>query len=234
MKKILMSVLVIAVVVGVVVGASGAYFSDEETSTGNTFQAGTIDLAVNGENPWVSKAFTFTDIKPCHDLAPFEFTLKNVGQNCGILHNSIDFSENDKPEDTGADFEFSAGVNPAMEMSADEFASLVYVAAVTHEYNDSGVVRDELPSWMAMDTNSDGKVSLYEMKQASPIPWGDPAIIDDCLPAGDWSTFMITFHLGDSLDPFQAGGKIVLGVLDNRPQADGIDVTITATLTQVP
>lgn len=47
MKKLLLSVLSIAVVVGVGVYATNAFFSDEETSTGNTFQAGAIDLKVD-------------------------------------------------------------------------------------------------------------------------------------------------------------------------------------------
>ena len=34
----------------VVIGATGAFFSDTETSTGNTFTAGAIDLGVDNES----------------------------------------------------------------------------------------------------------------------------------------------------------------------------------------
>lgn len=49
MKKILGSVGVLAVVGALVLGATGAFFSDTETSTGNTFTAGAIDLKVDSE-----------------------------------------------------------------------------------------------------------------------------------------------------------------------------------------
>lgn len=49
MKKILLSLSMIAVVALIAVGATGAFFSDTETSTGNTFAAGAIDLTVDSE-----------------------------------------------------------------------------------------------------------------------------------------------------------------------------------------
>lgn len=49
MKKILISVSVIAVVAAVAIGATTAFFSDTETSTGNTFTAGAIDLKVDSQ-----------------------------------------------------------------------------------------------------------------------------------------------------------------------------------------
>lgn len=50
MKKILLSLSMIAAVAVVGVGATGAFFSDSETSTGNTFTAGAIDLGVDNES----------------------------------------------------------------------------------------------------------------------------------------------------------------------------------------
>ena len=47
MKRILLSLGMIVFVGGVVAGATGAFFSDTETSTGNTFAAGEIDLTVD-------------------------------------------------------------------------------------------------------------------------------------------------------------------------------------------
>jgi len=49
MKKILLSVSVIAVVAAVVFGITTAFFSDTETSTGNTFTAGSLDLKVDSQ-----------------------------------------------------------------------------------------------------------------------------------------------------------------------------------------
>lgn len=50
MKKILLSLGTLAIVGVVVVGATGAWFTNTETSTGNTFTAGTIDLKVGNDS----------------------------------------------------------------------------------------------------------------------------------------------------------------------------------------
>ena len=58
MKKILISLMAIALVVGLVGAGTIAYFSDTESSTGNTFTAGTLVLSVTGSETgsagWVS------------------------------------------------------------------------------------------------------------------------------------------------------------------------------------
>jgi predicted ribosomally synthesized peptide with SipW-like signal peptide len=82
MKKILLSLGMIVFVGVVVVGVTGAFFSDTETSTGNTFTAGAIDLKVdntsyyngqfNATTSWFLPAdldsshlfFNFDDLKP--------------------------------------------------------------------------------------------------------------------------------------------------------------------------
>ncbi len=65
MKKILISLSIVGAVAAIAIGATTAYFSDTETSTGNTFSAGTIDIAVNGQNPWeIQEPFIFADMKP--------------------------------------------------------------------------------------------------------------------------------------------------------------------------
>ena len=81
-KKIVVSLSVVVVVAAIAVGATTAFFSDTETSTGNTFTAGAIDLQIdstasyNGEpvvaatwqlkdlNPTSDKFINFADIKP--------------------------------------------------------------------------------------------------------------------------------------------------------------------------
>lgn len=74
-KKIILSLAVIGVVAAIAVGGTVAYFSDTETSTGNTFTAGSIDLKVDldrdGQHIWDLKdlaagdlIFNYNDIKP--------------------------------------------------------------------------------------------------------------------------------------------------------------------------
>jgi len=47
MRKILLSIATVAFIGSLAVGATGALFSDTETSTGNTFTAGSIDLKID-------------------------------------------------------------------------------------------------------------------------------------------------------------------------------------------
>ncbi|HBH45795.1 MAG TPA: hypothetical protein DDX47_00295, partial [Candidatus Jacksonbacteria bacterium] len=47
MKRILLSLSVIAAVVAIAAGVTTAFYQDTETSTGNTFAAGGIDLKVD-------------------------------------------------------------------------------------------------------------------------------------------------------------------------------------------
>jgi len=49
-KKILISLSVIGIVAAMVIGGTIAYFSDTETSTGNTFTAGAIDLKIDNDS----------------------------------------------------------------------------------------------------------------------------------------------------------------------------------------
>ena len=77
MKKIILSLAVIAVVAVVAVGATRAFFSDTLTSTGNTFTAGTIDIAV-GQEGFVP--VNLVDMKPSQ-VAYSNFTVVNTGTN---------------------------------------------------------------------------------------------------------------------------------------------------------
>jgi predicted ribosomally synthesized peptide with SipW-like signal peptide len=58
MKKIIFSLAIIAAAAAVVIGGTIAYFSDTETSTGNTFSAGSLDLRFQADG----KAAPFADV----------------------------------------------------------------------------------------------------------------------------------------------------------------------------
>jgi len=49
MKKIILSVAIVSAAAAIVIGGSIAYFSDTETSVGNVFTAGTLDLRVDSD-----------------------------------------------------------------------------------------------------------------------------------------------------------------------------------------
>lgn len=81
MKKILLSVMTIALVSAVVFGATRAFFTDTETSADNTFSTGTIDIAVDGTNPWTRQTpYVLSDMKPSQ-TDYINFVVNNVGTN---------------------------------------------------------------------------------------------------------------------------------------------------------
>lgn len=79
MRKILVNLAIIGVIAAAAIGATVAYFSDVETSSGNIFTAGTIDISVNDQNPW-SETFTWNDAKPGKEKE-IVLQVKNVGEN---------------------------------------------------------------------------------------------------------------------------------------------------------
>lgn len=83
MKRILFSILTIGLVAIVAVGATRALFSDTETSIGNTFTAGTLDLNLDGANTNVVK-FNVANMVPGNQPKG-HWTLKNVGSVNGYF-----------------------------------------------------------------------------------------------------------------------------------------------------
>lgn len=77
MKKALYSLLSIGVISTLVVFASNAFFSDTETSTGNAFESGSLDLLVNGQNN-PDSIIEVKDLKPGDDVyREKELTVQN-------------------------------------------------------------------------------------------------------------------------------------------------------------
>ena len=93
MKRLLISLLTILVVAGLVGGGAFAYFSDTETSTTNTFTAGTLDLKVDidqtgNENYVDDPNVNFSTIvsNAASNLKPGDSQTFNIGiQNAGSI-----------------------------------------------------------------------------------------------------------------------------------------------------
>ena len=122
MKKILISLSIIGIAAGVVIGGTIAFFNDTETSTGNILTAGSIDLKVdsfgseynNGDvlfPQWAArdldeeKFFFFDDIKP-GDFGWRNLSLHvedNPAWACLLIHDKKD------DENVVVDPEFDAG-----------------------------------------------------------------------------------------------------------------------------
>ena len=80
-KKILASIFVIGMLALAMGWGTYSFFSDTEKSTGNVFTAGTIDIAVDGQNPWTATySAALSDVKPSENRE-FTFVITNPGDN---------------------------------------------------------------------------------------------------------------------------------------------------------
>lgn len=84
MKRILLSLMMLGVTSLLAIGATTAYFSDTEISSGNTIVAGTLDLKLDGlDNPTTAK---FNILNATPGIQPNRgFLLKNDGSIDGKL-----------------------------------------------------------------------------------------------------------------------------------------------------
>ena len=82
MKKILIAAMALALLATMVGLGVSAYFSDTEAAT-STFNAGTLDLKVNGQNG-TTVSFTYNNLKP-GSQPKHSFKLENIGTVDGYL-----------------------------------------------------------------------------------------------------------------------------------------------------
>jgi len=87
-KKILASLIIIGILGFALGWGTYSYFSDTETSTGNTFQAGTLDLKVNDFDDPVGAVVTLDNMCPCQ-FEEVSVKLTNVGSQDGIVYIHI-------------------------------------------------------------------------------------------------------------------------------------------------
>lgn len=82
-SRVLVSMLVIGLIAGLVGAATWAYFSDVETSSDNTFTAGTLNLQVGDSDPTTVQV-TLSNMYPGQSGA-YDWALKNTGTIAGSL-----------------------------------------------------------------------------------------------------------------------------------------------------
>lgn len=163
MQKVLFSLLLIGIVAAMAGAGTLAYFTDEETSTGNTFTAGTLDLELSPWSAYVQHSkdgtatggttFTIDNAAP-GDSFDVYITLSNVGTLTGVwLDMHIYVTDSEPAADTEPEADAEAVVGNVYDLS-----SKITVA----EFYFDGV--DILPQLIAQyDANLDGELKLSEL-----------------------------------------------------------------------
>lgn len=266
MKKgnitILLSVLIMALAATAVGAGTLTYFNDTETSSGNTFQAGTLDLEV-GSSPIMT--ITLSNMKPGDDTGYYKWVLRNVGTLPGKL--SVTFSVITNNE--------NGVVEPETAAEAQSYASS---EGELGQYLKPGIHPDEIPDdvmpyvtilerndeegWFIAEVSEEVDVGgtigwgpsgwscpsrLYSVWQAGPPhPWGTPGL--NGLGGNTYGT--LAYLPGDILNPGQEvafffrvkldsnlrmwDGTKWLEIDDNLIQSDSVQFDITFRLEQVP
>jgi spore coat-associated protein N len=214
-KKLLFSLLAVVVCVGIA-GSALAYFTDVETSTGNTFKAGTLDLKISDDNEYppkdggVSATWHMDNMVPGDSMTePCSVELINTGSIAGD-HVEISFSNeiNDQPD-------VPSDTNP--HSTPGEMARWLQILSMTY-YHATFVNSHPTSGHAIVDANHNGFIDLEDVT----LPENSDAL-DDLLapPPNSGGTYSFTMNL-----LFNAGAT-------NDIQGDTLTTTVTFTLNQV-
>jgi spore coat-associated protein N len=175
MKKIIISLAIIVLVGSAVIGATSAYFSDTETSTGNTFTAGSLDLQID-EDPDGS-VFSWVDdpsVPVMNNIAGLQDQINNMKPgDSGMIIVGI---KNNGSIDGFANLGFKSVIDDENGIEEPEIAvttggDLSEAVDIVISYGDKSVIGD---TWEAWDLVWSGKLS--EWKALSTNVYAVPAI----------------------------------------------------------
>ena len=199
MKKILLSLLTIGVVSAGVFGATKAFFTDTETSTGNTFSAGTIDIEVDGTNPWTRSGFTLADMKPSQ-TDYIDFVVHNVGTNPVNLFKTLKNFAYSDPEETVTEPECEAEKGTwssgscSNRTKVDNIDTQINYDLKVELYNGDPSSTGKLVWWETIYTDSDN-IKLSVLKD-NPLYLG-------MIPAGWYMKVKQSYHMIDASEDNQ-------------------------------
>ena len=217
MKRILLSLGMMVFVGGLVAGATGAFFSDTETSTGNTFAAGDIDLQIDNE----SYAIDFnipSSVDPQGNLVENPANSWDMADLVAGTHKFFSF-EDVKPGDYGEDtISVHVGSNDAWMCAAARLTDDTDQTCTEPELSDD-------PACVATDT--DGELDDI-LNFAFWVDDGDN-VYEPVNTVGDGSAE--TVFLGGSLGNINDAGQVALadangGAFGNNPVPGGGTVFI--------
>lgn len=171
--KILSAIFIIGLVATTAGAGIYAYFSDTETSTGNIFTAGTLDLKVSHSSggPWtdgVSGTWTLSNMKPGDETPLARVFFKNFGSiTSTTMEITCDYTVDEETNPVESDTDPNTDEHPD-EMA--KYMTITYILYKNDEVNincltgeDDGYPPNE--NWKVSDTDLDGRITLYDLKQ---------------------------------------------------------------------
>ena len=218
MRKILFSALALALVLGLAGAGTLAYFSDTETSSGNTFAAGTLDLKVDGQDDANVVHVTLSNMKAGDDSGYYKWVVRNAGTLPGKL--SVTFSQMQNDENGVTEPEQAAESQPYASPDG-ELGQYLLPGVHPDEIPDAAkayvtiIERNDQEGWciysVSEPVDTGGTIGwgpkgwsvpsqLYSVWQAGPPhPWGVPGLNN----LGGQTYGTLGYLAGDVLNPGQ-------------------------------
>ena len=220
MKKILISLSIIAAVAAIVVGATTAYFSDTETSAGNTFSAGTIDIRVEGDNFTWTEPAVLEDMKPCY-TDYFNFTIYNDGSDPNPVNVWKKLADVHTDEGVMSEPECEAeggtwvnyGDHCKGEAAKSDINTIINYDLYVEVYNSQG----QKIWWQTILTDADG-VTVADIVNNFP-----DGLYLGMIPAGGYMKVTQSYHMQDPDTPtnWAQGDKMYFNIEINAVQLRG-------------
>lgn len=215
-KKILFSLMTIALVGALVGGGIFAYFSDIETSEDNTFTAGTLDVVLSDWTASVDNAgpgshatatggvsFSISDVAP-GDTSTTSINLTNGGSIDALsVYMEVDVTDDEPDADTEPEGVAEGGVDTY------DISKWIEIISITYD----GVDVSSLYS----DANSNGWLDLDDLNTAGEKELTAVTGVTS-LDAGETDTLSVDMLLRTDTD--------------NKYQGDRSTITVTFTTTQ--
>ena len=213
MKAILMSLMIVALVGGLVGGGLFAHFSDTEESVGNTFTAGTLDLTVNGTNELPVE--DVVNMKPCCWVKWEHEDLLNVGSLAGVLTVHLTITAEGDGAHPEPEPETAAGPGGIANSDLPDLLDVIIVYC----YPDNVLHMVEgAQTWEEAVAMLNAQGVANEIKAAGKLRTlaCNPILLDDSMESQEGSPFQVLVHLEQ----------------DNAAQGDTAVVTKTLKLIQ--
>jgi len=241
-KKILISLSVIGLVAAIGIGGTIAFFSDTETSTGNTFTAGAIDLTVDNESyvtgpegvlvyseetSWElddltgQLFFNFSDLKP-GDIGEDTISL-HVDSNDAYLCAAVQITDDSDQSCTEPELEVDVNCPDDGELAENiEFAFWADDGDNVYEGGEYIFLQGKINDIC----QAGGKIALADSQynvwdSAGPLEAGTTKYIGKAWCFGD----LVMFPLGDDItDPLVRSGSVTCNgaAVNNAPQTDRV------------
>ncbi len=214
MKKILLSLVTIAVLAGVGFALSKAQFTDTETANANVFDTGTIDIAVDGNNPWNGGPYELTDMKPSQ-TDYINFVVHNVGTNPVNLFKTLS-SFREEPTVAGNNSESKCvalqgtwdGESCSGSTSPTDMASKIRYDLRVELYQNNPQPGDKPYWWETIYTDSDN-IRLNSLPEEMYL---------GMIPVGHFMKVIQSYHMDTDTGNAYQGEKLIFDITLNAEQ----------------